>query len=544
MAEKKKKSALSGAVGALISAVTPGNRAQRRGNQRAVRRARMSATGYGAHGANSRKNSLIGWLYGGGSAEDDIDLQGATLRKRARDLYAGGGVGRGAPSTMVTNVVGSGIRPKPQIDADFLGLSEEAADAWQAQAAREFELWARTPMCDWTRQHNFYVLQELTFRSMLMSGDAFALFGAKANPQNPYQMVLRLLEADRVSTPESGGESEAKAVDGGGRIIDGVEVDSDGEVKRYWVSSFHPLMEDPAGRLEWTAIDAWGKDTGMPNVLHVMTAERPEQHRGVPYVSAMIEQIKQLDRYIDSELAANIVAAMLTVFITSEADDGRFPLDDAIPDEEKVTDDERQLELGSGAIYKLDPGEDVKDVNPGRQNSTFESFVSEMVTLIGASVEIPPEVLMHKYSSNYTAAKAALLDFWRVVKRYRQRFNEMFNQPVYEAWLAEAVALGRIEAPGFFDDPAVRGAWCGCRWIGASQGHVQPVQEANAAAARVALNISTEEQEAMEYNGADWRDIIRQRKREIDARREMAPEEELPKAGTTTRQEEGREAKT
>lgn len=73
---------------------------------------------------------------------------------------------------------------------------------------------------------------------------------------------------------------------------------------------------------------------------------------------------------------------------------------------------------------------------------------------------------------------------------------------------------------------------------------MQPVQEANAAAARVALNISTEEQEAMEYNGADWRDIIRQRKREIDARREMAPEEELPKAGTTTRQEEGREAKT
>ncbi len=509
---------------------------------RRTQAAKMAATGYGAHGANGQKNSLVGWLYGGGSAEDDIDLQASTLRKRARDLYAGGGVGRGAPSTMVTNVVGSGIRPKPQVDADYLRLSEEKAEQWQAAAAREFELWAGSPMCDAARQSNFYVMQELAFRAMLMSGDAFCLFGMKENPRNPYQTVLRLLEADRVSTPDTQGDSEAKALDGGGRIVDGVEVDAEGAVTRYWVSSHHPLQEDNNETMEWTPVDAWGADTGMPNVLHVMTAERPEQHRGVPYVSAMIEQIKQLDRYIDSELAANIVAAMLTVFITSEADDGKFPLDDAIPEEEKVTDDERQLELGSGAIYKLDPGEKVQDVNPGRQNSTFDSFVNEMITLIGASVEIPPEVLMHKYNSNYTAAKAALLDFWRVVKRYRQRFNESFNQPVYETWLAEAVALGRIEAPGFFDDPAARAAWCGCRWIGASQGHVQPVQEANAAAARVALNISTEEQEAMEYSGADWKEIMKQRAREIKARKALAPEEPQ-KAGTTRRQEEGREAK-
>ena len=62
----------------------------------------------------------------------------------------------------------------------------------------------------------------------------------------------------------------------------------------------------------------------------------------------------------------------------------------------------------------------------------------------------------------------------------------VFNQPIYEQWLSEAVAIGRIDAPGFFDDPAIRQAWCGCLWMGASMGHVDPLKEVNAAATRIA----------------------------------------------------------
>lgn len=130
-------------------------------------------------------------------------------------------------------------------------------------------------------------------------------------------------------------------------------------------------------------------------------------------------------------------------------------------------------------------------------------------------------MLIKKYESNYTAARAALLDFWRTVRVYRTRFNTAFNQPIYEQWLSEAVATGRIDAPGFFDDPAVRLAWCGCSWMGASMGHVDPLKEVNAAEARIRNNITTEEQEAMEYNGNDRSAIVRQRKKEIAERAEM-----------------------
>jgi capsid protein len=91
-------------------------------------------------------------------------------------------------------------------------------------------------------------------------------------------------------------------------------------------------------------------------------------------------------------------------------------------------------------------------------------------------------------------------------------------------WLSEAVAIGRVEAPGFFEDPAIRRAWCGCMWNGVTMGHVDPRKEVDAAILRIEHNPSTEEQEAAEYNGNDWSEVIRQRKKEIEAMREMMPE--------------------
>lgn len=60
----------------------------------------------------------------------------------------------------------------------------------------------------------------------------------------------------------------------------------------------------------------------------------------------------------------------------------------------------------------------------------------------------------------------------------------------------------------------MRAAWCGCMWNGASMGHVDPLKEINAAEKRIDLNISTQEQEAAEYNGADWLANVRQRNKE------------------------------
>lgn len=481
-----------------------------------------AASGYGRHGASRTLNSMIGWIVGGGDAEGDIDVHGSTLRQRARDLYAGGGLGRSGPATLTTNVVGWGIQPKPKIDGEALGLSEEEADAWERNTLREFNLWAETTMCDSERSKNFWSLQQLAFRSHLMSGDCFVVFGMKGNKRNPYELVIRLLEADRVCSPDSNGESTVANLAAGARIVDGVELTKDGEVTAYYITNRHPLSESSETEIKAVRIAAFGKDSGLPNVLHITSFERPEQRRGIPFVAAQIEQIKQLDRYMTAEQAANIVAAMLAVFIESDSDDGKFGLEDAVNQEEKVTNDDISLELAPGGVYQLPPGKKIASINPIRNNSSFEAFVNSCIAVIGAGMEIPKEVLIKKYESNYTAARGALLDFWQTVRVRRTAFNDQFNKPIYEQWLAEAVAKGRVDAPGFFDDPAIRRAWCGCMWMGTTMGHVDPLKEAKAAAERVNLNMTTEEQEAASYNGNDWNENIRQRKKEIAAMAEIA----------------------
>ena len=52
-------------------------------------------------------------------------------------------------------------------------------------------------------------------------------------------------------------------------------------------------------------------------------------------------------------------------------------------------------------------------------------------------------------------------------------------------------------------------------------GHVDPLKEVNAAEVRIRNNITTEEQEAMEYNGNDRSAIVRQRKKEIAEKADM-----------------------
>ena len=168
------------------------------------------AAGYANHGASKTKSSMLGWMFSGGSPEDDSDLNGATLRQRARDLDMGGGLARAGVSTETTTVIGTGLIPKPAIDYEALGLTEEAAKEWEKIAKREFSFWSGSKFCDAAEKKNFYQLQSLAFRSMLTSGDVIALLPMYESVGSPYALHIQLLEADRMGTPDSNGESTSK----------------------------------------------------------------------------------------------------------------------------------------------------------------------------------------------------------------------------------------------------------------------------------------------------------------------------------------------
>ena len=115
---------------------------------------------------------------------------------------------------------------------------------------------------------------------------------------------------------------------------------------------------------------------------------------------------------------------------------------------------------------------------------------------------------MKRFTSSYSASRAALLQAWEEYKLRRVWFARDFCQPVYESWLREAIALGRIDAPGFYDDPLIQKAWMNADWFGPTMSILDPVKDMNGSNLRVESGLSTREREAAEMTGTDLEENI------------------------------------
>lgn len=485
--------------------------------------------GYGQAGASHTKRSLKGFLAQSGSPQEDIDLNNYTLRQRGRILYMSQPVAASAIKTNRTNVIGLGLKLDPKIDREFLGLESKKAEEWQRRVKMEFSIWAdKKETCDATGMNNFYSMQQLALISWLVSGDVFVLRKEKESTKNaPYKLRLHLVEADRCSTPYESTEFQLNMTtgkaDNGNRIYDGVEVGKDGFVEAYYFRNTYPY-EMTLEETKWNRVKAYGEKTGLPNVLHIMNSERPEQYRGVTYLAQIIEPLLQLRRYTESELVAAAIQSFLTAFIASDAPtDMSGNLLNAAGQEEQERYDPSEYEMGPGNIVMLNRGEKVEFSKPTQPNTGFDTFVNAVCTQMGAVLEIPKDLLMKEFGASYSASRAALLEAWKSFKMYRTWFVDDFCNPVYEIWLAEAVATGRISAPGFFTDPLIRKAWLGCEWIGPSQGQLDPVKEVKAEIMAVQHGFTTHEDATMRLNGGDWNNNMDQLAREYEKLRKIAP---------------------
>lgn len=483
-------------------------------------------TGYSDGGASYSKKSMKGFTDISASPNFDIDANLRTLINRSRSLYMNAPIATAAIKTTRTNVVGSGLKLKARIDYEFLGISEEEAEKWEGKVEREFDLWADKKHCDALWLNNFYEMQGLIFMGQLMNGDGFCLLKyQKPTPYMPYGLRLHLIESDRVSTPylmamplgNSWMPYWGKNPDNGNEIYSGVEIDKDGAVVAYWICNVYPyvMTSYTFTAPEWKRVEAYGKLTGRPNILHLFDAERAEQRRGVPMLAPVIEAIKQLTRYTEAELMAAVISGMFTVFIKTQGPSSEMPLGEGIPiDAAPVIHDDTQYQLGNGAIVPLMPNESIELADPKRPNTAFDAFVMSLARYIGAALEIPQELLLKSFNSSYSASRAALLEAWKMFRMRREWLADSFCQPVYELFLTEAVANGRIDAPGFFKDPIIQKAWCGADWNGPAQGMIDPTKEVAAAQSRVENGFSTREEETIGLTGGDFIKNAKQLKRE------------------------------
>ncbi len=462
--------------------------------------------GGGSFGVEPPPQKDPAWRPAPRDARSDTLIRLPLQRGQSRDLARTSPIGGGAINTNVDRVVGTGLALSAQPHLKVLGWTPEQAAEWKAAHVQpEFSLWADSPLSDVEETHTFYQQQALVLRSKLESGDCFTLLpdADEATPDMPYRLRTQVIEADRVGNPNGISDTAQMAA--------GVRFNEKGAPAAYFLYDQHP-----GSGVWWGATSGLGKGqwidrvgpSGRRRMLHHFSKLRPGLPRGIPYLAPIVDCLKQIARYTESEIMAAVISACVTAFVQVPAG-GSNPL--VRPSTDQSQESRYESMLSHGAAITLRPGEEVKFPTPGRPSPNFEPFVLAVVKQIGMALGLPYELLIKQFNSSYSASKAALLDAWVYFRSVRSWLALSFCQPVYETWMVESVALGRVPAPGFFADPLLRWAYTRAGWHGDSMGSINPKDEVAAYTSAIDSGLMTRERAEWELWGSDWNDTYGQK---------------------------------
>lgn len=483
--------------------------------------------GRGAYeGARRDLRELKHWDPQSGSPGTDTIPDLPSLRARTRDLDRNAPIATGIIETNLDHVIGTGLFPVPIPDHEALEISEQQARVFAKAALRVYNAEMDTTRLHLGDRMTGLQQQWALLRSVLAGGDSFLIRRFRERPGDLLGLKVEYVEAERVTNPNDGPDTEWQQ--------DGIEFDEDRRAVRVWVRSQHPGEQLYYAPTTWRGISVYGSETGERQVLHCMEQRRLDQPRGVPILAPVIKQLKQTDEIISNELTAALVQSLFTVFIKSQLGDDDGPILQDLPGAGQhfgPNPDRQELRLGKGLIARLDPGEDVQLVSTNRPNAQLDPFVNSVLTMTGAGVGLPHELLVKRFQSSYSAARAAMLQAWRAFDRRQTWLVETAMQYLWEWILDEAILRGYLEAPGFHDDPYIRQAWCRAQWRGPTREQLDELKEVLAAERRVAAGFSTIAHEASGLTGLDADQVHAQRV--VEVRRRTAAGLEAPVVSTT-----------
>lgn len=486
----------------------------------------LNKSGNGWKGASFSTEALKAFVAPPASADRDVTNDKDILVRRSRQLFQNNSFSGALINAFGTNVVGTGIKPRPDLkQIELLGISQDDAEQWCRRTFDLFQLWAKSKKCDAEHKNNFYELQDLALKTQMVGGDCFALTKFDSN-LSPFGLSVKLLESDRCQNPIGQMPSD--------RLTEGVEVDENGSPVAYHFTK-KPIFSidnysEFVDSVRVPAFDSWGN----PNVIHLFTADRTDQRRGVPVLAPIILQMKQQERYQDAELMSAVVSAMFTAFITSNSTESPDTFLGNVLDENRIEPVGRNdnamntrsaVEMSPGGIVELEAGEDVKFANPNRPNANYTPFVEGIFAEASARLGISFELVLKKFNSSYNAVRASILESKKTFDRCKMNFVSDFCQPIYEKWLTQSVLLGIIDAPGFFDDPIKRELWCGCRWISDACFLLDPLKETQAIKQQLDEQLIDRDTACAMVNGGDYERVANKLAEEKRLRSEIGLQE-------------------
>jgi len=465
-----------------------------------------------------RDNWILPGMGGDQATATSYDL--SVMRSRARDANRNDPVASGALDTMKTNIIGNGLKPQSKIRANVLGISEDRAKDLRRQAETAWSVFA--PMADAANKLDIDEMQFLAIAKVIEDGETIIIPTWAKEKWRPFGRCLEILESERlVSRPD--------------KITlapHGIETGSRGQPETYWIkkvkSGSAKATQDKNDYIPIKARDSEGR----PKILHIFPTKRPGQTRGVPFFAPVLSYFKDLADYLEAEVVAARVAACLAVFITKGD-----PMSAAMAmggDTETGT-NERVQSIEPGLVSYLNFGESINTVDPKRPGDSFGSFIESILRVIGISLGLPYELIAKDFSkTNYSSARASLLEGRRMFMGWRKWFSGKFCRPVWDLVLEEAFLRGMFDAPDFYK---YQHEYSRVQWIGGGWGWVDPVKEVDASKKAIDYGLSTLAKEVA-AQGEDWEEVLEQKARENEKTKELGLELTTADKTKTTKGEE------
>ena len=438
-------------------------------------------------------------------------------QSRAADLAANDWAASSGLKAITTNAVGIGLKPQSRLNAKALGITRKVASELQQNMEAIWAEW--TPRAHALGSLSFEDLQLLGLRTMLLYGELLHLpviSGNKNSNQNlndrsggQISLAIQNISPTRLRTPSDLQHHH--------NIIDGVEFDSCGIPQAYWLAtptanSTLSIDMDSLASSQFTRIPA--KVGHRPGCFHLFRHQDDEQVRGESIFNPGINLFRHLSDSVDHELLSQVVTSSLSLFIARE--DGS-PLANYIHTQENDDSEDPQYyeDINPGTILYGNPSEKPHMLESSRPSPNFAAFCEFTLRAMAASIDMPYEVLAKDFSkTNYSSARAALLEAWRVYTLYRTWLSRHYCQPIWglvmeEAWLSGMLKLP-AGAPDFYEAYAL---YTQAIWIGPPRGYVDPVKEITATTAALDHNLMTYS-EAIAERGRDFEEVMDEREEE------------------------------
>ncbi len=438
-----------------------------------------------------------------------------TLRTRSAHLYETNIYARGVIRRLVTSGIATGLFLEAMPDEGVLGYPDDGLVDWSERVESRFDLWASNPViCDHRELLSFGELHQAAQTEAFVVGDVLCVLRQDQRTRLPR---MQLINGERVQTPFP--------VPEGKKIVHGVELDPQGRHLAYWIRQ----DDGKAQRLP-----AYGEKSGRRiSWLLYGSEHRMDDVRGTPLLSLMLQSLSEIDRYRDSIQRKASVLSMLAMFVSKgEPGLGSRPLTggggaarrDASVTANVVANAERKSLATSHipglVIDELAHGEEPKAFQHQGVTEPFGEFERAIISSIAWTHEIPPEVLLQSYDSNYSASQAALNDWKAYLTKARTSFGRNFCQHIYVEWLFAEVTARRIEAPGFqeaWGDLSkwdIFGAWTRADWAGSVKPSVDPLKMAKATEVLLKHGPPPRSRAARETNGTKFTSNVKKLERE------------------------------